>query len=147
MRDVLDTIERWAAQGLRFATATVVKTERSAPRAPGAVLAVSEQGEVAGSVTGGCVEPAVYDEAQDVLAGGPPRLVTYGIADEEAFDVEPIPIEETFGGVRVTCEKRCHDRAVLATQLRLRRLLGIGGGAEPEHVGSEQHGGMSTLRF
>ena len=87
MRDVLDTIERWAAQGLRFATATVVKTERSAPRAPGAVLAVSEQGEVAGSVTGGCVEPAVYDEARDVLAGGPPRLVTYGIADEEAFEV------------------------------------------------------------
>lgn len=70
-----------------MATATVVKTERSAPRAPGAVLAVSEHGEVAGSVTGGCVEPAVYDEAREVLAGGPPRLVTYGIADEEAFEV------------------------------------------------------------
>lgn len=87
MREVLDTIERWAGEGLRFALATVVKTERSAPRAPGAVLAVSEKGEVAGSVTGGCVEPAVYEEAQDVLAGGPPRLVTYGIADEEAFEV------------------------------------------------------------
>jgi xanthine dehydrogenase accessory factor len=67
--------------------ATVVKIERSAPLGPGAVLAVSEKGEVAGSVTGGCVEPAVYEEAQDVLAGGPPRLVTYGIADEEAFEV------------------------------------------------------------
>jgi xanthine dehydrogenase accessory factor len=87
VKDILDTLERWAGEGLRFATATVVKTERSAPREPGAVLAVSERGEVAGSVTGGCVEPAVYDEAQAVLAGGPPRLVSYGIADEEAFEV------------------------------------------------------------
>jgi xanthine dehydrogenase accessory factor len=87
VKDILDTLERWAGDGLRFATATVVKTERSAPREPGAVLAVSERGEVAGSVTGGCVEPAVYDEAQAVLAGGPPRLVSYGIADEEAFEV------------------------------------------------------------
>ena len=87
VRDVLETLERWVGEGTRVATATVVKTERSAPRAPGAVLAVSERGEVAGSVTGGCVEPAVYDEAREVLAGGPPRLVTYGIADEEAFEV------------------------------------------------------------
>ena len=87
MKDVLQTLEGWNAKGLRFATATVVKVERSAPLPPGAVLAVSEEGEVAGSVTGGCVEPAVYEEAQDVLGGGPPRLVTYGIADEEAFEV------------------------------------------------------------
>jgi xanthine dehydrogenase accessory factor len=87
MRDVLETVQRWLAEGNRVATATVVKTERSAPREPGAVLAVSERGEVAGSVTGGCVEPAVYDEAREVLAGGPPRLRTYGIADEQAFEV------------------------------------------------------------
>ncbi|MDQ3993707.1 MAG: XdhC family protein [Actinomycetota bacterium] len=87
MREVLPTLERWVADGLRAATATVVRTERSAPREPGAVLAVSERGEVAGSVTGGCVEPAVYEETQDVLRGGSPRLVTYGIADEEAFEV------------------------------------------------------------
>ena len=87
MRDVLPTLERWVADGVRAATATVVATERSAPREPGAVLAVSERGEVAGSVTGGCVEPAVYEEARDVLAGGPPRLLTYGIADDEAFEV------------------------------------------------------------
>jgi xanthine dehydrogenase accessory factor len=87
LRDVLPTFERWVADGVRVATATVVATERSAPRLPGAVLAVSERGEVAGSVTGGCVEPAVYEEAQDVLAGGAPRLRTYGIADEEAFEV------------------------------------------------------------
>jgi xanthine dehydrogenase accessory factor len=87
MRDVLETLERWVGDGRRVATATVVGTEKSAPRDPGAVLAVSDTGEVAGSVTGGCVEPAVYEEAEAVLAGGEPRLLTYGIADEEAFDV------------------------------------------------------------
>lgn len=87
MRDILPTLERWAAGGVRTATATVVATERSAPRDPGAALAVSEGGDVAGSVTGGCVEPAVYEEAREVLAGGEPRLRTYGIADEEAFEV------------------------------------------------------------
>ena len=87
MKDILPTLERWSADGVRAATATVVRTERSAPRDPGAVLAVSEKGEVAGSVTGGCVEPAVYEEAREVLAGGAPRLRTYGIADEEAFEV------------------------------------------------------------
>ena len=87
MRDILETLVGWKAQGLRSAWAIVVKTERSAPREPGAALAVNERGEVAGSVTGGCVEPAVYEEAQAVLAGEPPRLVEYGIADETAFDV------------------------------------------------------------
>ena len=87
MRDVLETLEKWTQSKRRVATATVVGTERSAPRDPGAVLAVSDKGEVAGSVTGGCVEPAVYEEANTVLSGGEPRLLTYGIADEEAFEV------------------------------------------------------------
>jgi xanthine dehydrogenase accessory factor len=87
VKDILDTLERWTSEGLRVATATVVKTERSAPRDAGAALAVSERDEIAGSVTGGCVEPAVYEEAREVLAGGEPRLRTYGIADDEAFEV------------------------------------------------------------
>lgn len=87
MRDVLPALERWASEGLRIAAATVVATEGSAPRDPGAMLAVSERGEVAGSVTGGCVEPAVYEEAAAVLRGEPSRLRTYGIADEEAFEI------------------------------------------------------------
>jgi xanthine dehydrogenase accessory factor len=87
VRDVLETLQRWTREGLNVATATVVETERSAPRDPGAVLAVSSEGEVAGSVTGGCVEPAVYEEAQAILAGGPPKLLKYGIADDEAFDI------------------------------------------------------------
>ena len=87
MRDILDTLEQWTAEGLRVATATLVGTERSAPREPGAVLAVSERGDVAGSLTGGCVEPAIYEEARSVLAGGQPHLATYGIEDEDAFEV------------------------------------------------------------
>ena len=87
MRDILPTLERWTADGLRAAVATVVQVERSAPRGPGAVMAVSESGEVAGSVTGGCVEPAVYAECEAVLAGEAPRLRTYGITDDEGFEV------------------------------------------------------------
>jgi xanthine dehydrogenase accessory factor len=86
VREILETLESWTAEGLRAATATLVKTERSAPREPGAVMAVSERGDVAGSLTGGCVEPALYEEARAVLAGEPPRLTTYGIADDEAFE-------------------------------------------------------------
>lgn len=87
MRDVLDTLERWTADGKKVAVATVVRTERSAPRDPGAVMALSDAGEVVGSVSGGCVEPAVYEEAMQVLDGGPPRLLTYGISDDQAFEV------------------------------------------------------------
>jgi xanthine dehydrogenase accessory factor len=87
LRDVLPTLERWARDGQRAAVATVVRVERSAPRVPGSVMAVSESGEVAGSVTGGCVEPAVYEHTAEVLAGGPPRMATFGIVEEEAYEV------------------------------------------------------------
>jgi xanthine/CO dehydrogenase XdhC/CoxF family maturation factor len=87
MKDVLDTLERWTAEGKAVAIATVVRTERSAPRDPGAVMALAEDGEVVGSVSGGCVEPAVYEEAMQVLQGGSPRLLTYGISDDQAFEV------------------------------------------------------------
>jgi xanthine dehydrogenase accessory factor len=87
VRDILDTLVAWEAEGLRAAWAILVETERSAPREPGAALAVNERGDVAGSVTGGCVEPAVYEEAKAVLAGEPARLVEYGIEDETAFEV------------------------------------------------------------
>lgn len=87
MIDVLETIERWRSEGQRVALATVVAVEESAPRDPGSVLAVNERGDVAGSVSGGCVESAVYDEAQDAIASGRSRLVTYGISDEDAISV------------------------------------------------------------
>jgi xanthine dehydrogenase accessory factor len=88
MRDVLDDIEQWRGSGRRVALARVVGVEGSGPRGPGAAMAVSEDGEVAGSVSGGCVEGAVVTEALDVLAGdGAPRLCTFGYSDDEAFAV------------------------------------------------------------
>jgi xanthine dehydrogenase accessory factor len=87
MRDLLPTLAGWHAEGRRAAIATVVERRGSAPSDPGASLALSDRGEIAGSVTGGCVEPAVVREAEEVLAGGPARVLEYGIADEEAFGV------------------------------------------------------------
>ncbi|HEV2283113.1 MAG TPA: XdhC family protein [bacterium] len=87
MKDVLDRVERWLAEGRRVGLATVIGTERSAPRDPGAVLAVTEDLEVAGSVSGGCVEAAVIEETAEAIRTGRPRRVTYGISDEDAIAV------------------------------------------------------------
>jgi xanthine dehydrogenase accessory factor len=87
MREILEDVERWRARGEKVAIATVVATRRSAPRPVGAKLAISERGEFAGSVSGGCVESDVYEHACEVLASGIPRLLSYGIADEEAWQV------------------------------------------------------------
>ncbi|HET6691682.1 MAG TPA: XdhC/CoxI family protein [Miltoncostaeaceae bacterium] len=84
---MLPTLEGWIREGRRASLGTVVRTQRSAPRLPGSVMAVSESGEVAGSVTGGCVEPAVYIQSEEVLQGGPPRLASFGYADEDAMEV------------------------------------------------------------
>ncbi len=88
MKDVLDDIDRWIAAGHRVAVARVVGLEGSGPRDPGATMAVNDHGEVAGSVSGGCVEGAVVSEAMEILAGdGQPRLVTFGYSDDQAFAV------------------------------------------------------------
>ena len=87
MESVLSQAGRWRELGRRVAVATVVATRRSAPRPVGSKLVVSETGQLAGSVSGGCVENDVVLAAQEVLAGGPPRLLTYGITDEMAFGV------------------------------------------------------------
>lgn len=87
MNDVAEQIERWAARGDHVALATVVGVRRSAPRPPGAKMAINDRGEVYGAISGGCVEGAVVALAQGVLAGGPPVLESYGIADDEAWDV------------------------------------------------------------
>ena len=88
MRDVLDDVERWTAAGERVALATVVNTRRSAPRPPGAKMAINEHGEVAGAVSGGCVEGAVADAALELLrTRGEPRMLHFGIADSDAWDV------------------------------------------------------------
>ena len=87
VREIRDDIHGWLARGDRVALATVVATRRSAPRPVGAKLAISARGELAGSVSGGCVENEVYENAREILAGEPPRLLSYGISDDLALSV------------------------------------------------------------
>ncbi|MGQ0624199.1 MAG: XdhC family protein [Sporichthyaceae bacterium] len=87
MRDVLDDIRGWYSSGEPFALATVVGAYKSAPRQPGAAMAVSGAGEAVGSVSGGCVEGAVYELGQQVLLDGEPIFETYGVSDDDAFAV------------------------------------------------------------
>ncbi len=87
MKELLRDLERWRKQGKRVALARVVDIEGPGPRQPGAAMAVSEDGEVIGSVSGGCVEGAVVTEALQVLASGDRRVVTFGYSDDDAFAV------------------------------------------------------------
>src|ERR687887_1318212 len=87
VRELLSDLERWRARNERVALARVVATRRSAPRPVGSKLAVSEGGDLAGSVSGGCVENEVYEAAREILRGEPPRLLTYGISDDLALSV------------------------------------------------------------
>lgn len=88
MKELLDDLERWRTEGKRIAIARVVDVEGSGPRGPGASMAVNLEGEVIGSVSGGCVEGAVVTEALSVLHGErDPGVVTFGYSDDEAFAV------------------------------------------------------------
>jgi xanthine dehydrogenase accessory factor len=87
VKDVVDKLQEWSDRGDRMAIATVVGVKRSAPRPPGAKMAINESGEVSGAVSGGCVEGAVVEAAAEVLRGDGPKLLHFGIADSEAWDV------------------------------------------------------------
>ncbi|HEX6507408.1 MAG TPA: XdhC family protein [Chloroflexota bacterium] len=87
MKDILDTVDEWRATGERVAIATVVRTVGSTPRPAGAAMGITESGKVAGSVSGGCLEAEIVEEALGVLGDGKPKLVHYGISDEMAFRV------------------------------------------------------------
>jgi xanthine/CO dehydrogenase XdhC/CoxF family maturation factor len=87
MKEILEEVERWREQGEKVVVATVVATRRSAPRPVGTSLAVSESGRMCGSVSGGCVESDVYENAREVMETGTPKLLSYGIEDEEAWEV------------------------------------------------------------
>jgi len=87
MKDVIEDVDRWVAEGADVAIATVVATRRSAPRPPGSKMAINSRGDVSGMVSGGCVEGAVIEVADKVINGDEPQLLTFGIADEEAWDV------------------------------------------------------------
>lgn len=87
VKEELEIYEAWSEAGKTVAVATVVEVIGSAPRPEGARLLVSSDGDVSGSVSGGCVESDVVLRAEQVLASGTPQLLTYGIADEDAFEV------------------------------------------------------------
>lgn len=87
MQEILRELEQWRAEGEDVAVATVVGARRSAPRPVGSSLAVTASGKLCGSVSGGCVEGDVVEQAREVLATGRPKLLSYGITDEEAWAV------------------------------------------------------------
>src|SRR3569833_957955 len=127
MRDVLREIGKWYDQEEAFGLATVVNTFRSAPRPVGAAMAVSGDGEAEGSVSGGCVEGAVYELAREVMESGKPVVQRYGVTDDDAFAVgltcggildilvEPISRETfpLFGEVAASIER--HEPVTIAT--------------------------------
>jgi xanthine/CO dehydrogenase XdhC/CoxF family maturation factor len=102
MREILPDIERWQAHGDIVAVATVVSMKGSAPRQPGAKLAVNQRGELTGSVSGGCVEPAVITTALEVIKTGRPQLLEFGISEEE--NIEQIGLA-CGGTIRVFVER------------------------------------------
>ena len=85
--DILTAAEQWRESGLAVAIATVVETWGSAPRPVGSHLAIDQDGRFLGSVSGGCVEGAVVEEALDVIASGAPKTLEFGVADETAWRV------------------------------------------------------------
>ena len=87
MKEILPEVERWRKEGEQVVLATVVASRRSAPRPIGSSLAISESGKMCGSVSGGCVESDVYENAREVLETGEPRLVSYGFTDDQAWSV------------------------------------------------------------
>lgn len=87
MKEILPEVEAWRDAGEKVVVATVVATRRSAPRPVGTSLAVSESGKMCGSVSGGCVESDVYDNAMEVMRTGEPKLLSYGITDDLAWSV------------------------------------------------------------
>lgn len=87
MQDVMPAIEEWRGRGEQVALATVVRTWGSSPRRVGAKMAVSSEGSIAGSVSGGCIEGAVFDACQAVLKNGQSRLLHFGVADDDAWEV------------------------------------------------------------
>ena len=87
MREILGDLEKWRSAGKQIVIARVVDLEGSGPREPGASMAVNEDGEVAGAVSGGCVEGAVVSEALQIMESKDRRIVTFGYSDDEAFAV------------------------------------------------------------
>jgi xanthine dehydrogenase accessory factor len=159
MREVLEQLEGWLAKGERAALATVVETRHSAPRPLGSRLAVSESGLLFGSVSGGCVESDVALQAREVISGGEPRLLPYGIADEDARSVglpcggeidvfvAPVSDAELIGRLRQAVEagERGRLTTVVAGERAGQMLLELDGGADADGPGLVQENGQTLF--
>jgi xanthine dehydrogenase accessory factor len=153
VREILDDIDRWSAAGRRLALARVVGVEGSAPRPPGAAMAVNEEGEVTGSVSGGCVETAVVADALAALQEGKPHLATFGYSDAEAFAVGLTcggTIElfiEPLGGPGLEHEILAALREELSTErpVALATLIDTAGGSEDRAGGRAATPGATML--
>jgi xanthine dehydrogenase accessory factor len=145
VREILETVAGWTGDELRVVAATLVGTERSAPRQPGAAMAISERGDIAGSLTGGCIEPALYEEARGIFEGAPPRLSTYGIADDDAFEaglpcggtihvflneLEPDVLDELAAAVRLD-EPVAFAQTVAGTRIGAQELVPVDDRRDP----------------
>lgn len=140
--DVLDTAERWLADGRGVALGTVINTWGSAPRQAGSQIAVRDDGAFVGSVSGGCVEAAVIEVAQAVIGGGKAQRLEFGIQDEQAWSVglacggrieiyiEPVTTKEACATLRALNEARRRDHPIV-------RAVDVGNGEdlliEPVH--------------
>jgi xanthine dehydrogenase accessory factor len=133
MKDIIEILERWTGEGSSVALGSVVERIGSAPRDPGATLAVSSKREVAGGVTGGCVEPAVIREANEVLQGSRGRLVHYGL-DDDGFDVGL-----TCGGKIAVAVYRLDPELVppIADAVRADRPIAVTLRLDEEHFGEQ----------
>jgi xanthine dehydrogenase accessory factor len=143
MDDQLQMVTIWREVGRKVAVATVVATRKSAPRPVGSKLYVSETGDLLGSVSGGCVENDVVLAAQELLAGGPPRLLTYGITDDMAFEIG-LPCG---GEIDVFVEELASDKLSQA-DVRLVVVAGEGVGEElrdPELIEAARRRGVSHV--
>ncbi|MFE5242784.1 MULTISPECIES: XdhC family protein [unclassified Streptomyces] len=136
MRELLSELRDWDAAGTPFALATVVAVRGSAPRAPGAVMAVTATGQVAGSVSGGCVESDVYEVATEAIGTGLPQLRTYGISDDEAFGAGL-----TCGG---TIDVLVRPYTAPADRALLRDLVGTIGAGRPVALATTVSGAAPT---
>jgi xanthine dehydrogenase accessory factor len=129
MRDIIDEVESWQRAGEEIALATLVAVRGSAPRRPGARLAVTRGGKMAGSISGGCVENDLIEKSMDVLRDSTPLLETYGISDEQGFEVGL----SCGGSIDVLLEPLAWDAALsTATEaMRSRRPVAIGVACDP----------------
>ena len=143
MDEQLQMVTIWREVGRKVAVATVVATRKSAPRPVGSKLYVSDNGNLVGSVSGGCVENDVVLAAQEVLAGGSPRLLTYGITDDMAFEIG-LPCG---GEIDVFVEELASNR-LLQADVRLVVIAGEGVGEElhdPELIEAARRRGVSHV--